>query len=129
MAKSGMSYSEPGYERLGMHIAFHPKSFMANFVFNTNIWATKDKTLQAAGTHLFNDRELFPFYYPSNSRCANAAVCRTLGNQPQRSAGSHHCTVGIDSLSLTSLPTQLTSGLYRCSPRLLSSAMWQMQHS
>jgi hypothetical protein len=74
MGKSGMSYSEPGYERLGMHIAFHPKSFMAHFVFNTNIWATKDKALQVSGTHLFNDRELFPFYYPSNSRCVVLSV-------------------------------------------------------
>lgn len=52
-----------------MHIAFHPKAFMANFVFNTNVWASKDKSLQVAGTGLFNNRELFPFYYPANSRC------------------------------------------------------------
>jgi hypothetical protein len=51
-----------------MHIAFHPKAFMANFVFNTNVWATKDKGLQVAGSGLFNNRESFPFYYPSNSR-------------------------------------------------------------
>jgi hypothetical protein len=68
MAKSGMTYAERGYERLGMHVAFHPKSFMAHFVFNTNVWATKDKSLQAPGTALFNDRELFPFYYPANTR-------------------------------------------------------------
>lgn len=75
MAESGMAYGEPGYERLGMHIAFHPKAFMAHFVFNTNVWATKDKSLQVPGTHLFNDREMFPFYYPSNSRWA--AVFKT----------------------------------------------------
>lgn len=63
-----MRYGEPGYERLGMHIAFHPKAFMANFVFNTNVWASKDKSLQVPGTHLFNDRDMFPFYYPANAR-------------------------------------------------------------
>lgn len=61
-----------------MHIAFHPKSFMANFVFNTNVWATKDKALQVAGTNLFNDRELYPFYYPSNSRCVFACLIHGL---------------------------------------------------
>lgn len=60
--------------RYGMHIAFHPKAFMANFVFNTNVWASKDKSLQVAGTGLFNNRELFPFYYPANSRCVCVCV-------------------------------------------------------
>lgn len=68
MAKSGMGYAEPGYDRIGMHILFHPKAFMSNFVFNTNIWASKDKSLQVPGTLLFNNRESFPFYYPSDSR-------------------------------------------------------------
>lgn len=74
MAKSGMRYGEPGWERLGMHISFHPKAFMANFVFNTNVWASKDKSLQVPGTHLFNDRDLFPFYYPANTRWDKAGI-------------------------------------------------------
>lgn len=66
MAKSGMSFAEPGHERYALHVAFHPKAFMAHFIFNTNVWATKDKSLQQPGPGLFNDREMFPFYYPSD---------------------------------------------------------------
>jgi hypothetical protein len=72
-----------------MHIAFHPKAFMSNFVFNTNVWASKDKGLQVAGTHLFNDRELFPFYYPANTRYARGWHWRhcQAGNSSSSSSG------------------------------------------
>jgi hypothetical protein len=66
-----MAFAEPGFERFALHAAFHPKSFAANFVFNTNVWATRDKALlgpPGPGTGLFNDREAFPFYYKSDQK-------------------------------------------------------------
>lgn len=67
MAAAGITHrshpNDPAY-----HTLFHPKSFAANFIFNTNIWAAKDRQLQVLGSDMFLQEGFFPYWWRAAER-------------------------------------------------------------